>query len=59
MTDIFAIQDEITHAIATALRMKLAGEAAARRPHTPSLRAYEAYLKSRDYWRPKCTMYIS
>ena len=50
MTDIFAIQDEITHAIATALRMKLAGEAVAPRPYTPNLRAYEAYLRSRDYW---------
>ena len=50
MTDIFAIQDEITHAIATALRMKLSPEAAALRPYTPNLRAYEAYLKSRDYW---------
>ena len=50
MTDIFAIQDEITHAIATALRMKLSREAAAPRPYTPNLRAYEAYLKSREYW---------
>lgn len=50
MTDIFAIQDEITHAIATALRMKLSGEPVAPRPYTPNLRAYEAYLKSRDYW---------
>ena len=50
MTDIFAIQDEITHAIATALRMKLGTEAVAPRPYTPNLRAYEAYLKSREYW---------
>ena len=50
MTDIFAIQDEITQAIATALRMKLSPESAANRPYTPNLRAYEAYLKSRDYW---------
>ena len=50
MTDIFAIQDEITHAIATALRMKLSGEPISPRPYTPNLRAYEAYLKSRDYF---------
>jgi eukaryotic-like serine/threonine-protein kinase len=50
MTDIFAIQDEITQAIATALRMKLSPEAAAPRRYTPNLRAYEAYLKSRDYF---------
>ena len=48
MTDIFAIQDEITHAIAMALRMKLSREAVAPRPYTPNLRAYEAYLKSRS-----------
>jgi serine/threonine-protein kinase len=50
LTDIFAIQDEITHAMTTALRMKLSPEAGATRPYTPNLRAYEAYLKSRDYW---------
>ena len=50
MTDIFAIQDEITHAIATTLRMKLSWEPVAPRFYTPNLRAYEAYLKSRDYW---------
>jgi serine/threonine protein kinase/tetratricopeptide (TPR) repeat protein len=50
MTDIFAIQDEITQAIAAALRIKLAPEAAPRRRHPPNLRAYEAYLKARDYW---------
>ena len=50
MTDIFAIQDEITQAIATALRMKLSRRPRRSRPYTPNLRAYEAYLKSRDYW---------
>ena len=50
MTDIFAIQDEITQAIAAALRIKLSPEAAPLRRHTPNLRAYEAYLKARDYW---------
>jgi len=50
MTDIFAIQDEITQAIATALRMELSPEAAAPRRHEPDLRAYEAYLKARCHW---------
>ncbi len=50
MTDIFAIQDEITQAIATALRIKLSPEVAPLRRHVPSLRAYEAYLKARNYW---------
>ena len=50
MTDIFAIQDEITHAISTALQTKLSRAPAASRTYTPNLRAYEAYLRSRDYW---------
>jgi len=50
MTDIFSIQDEITQAIATALRARLSPATAAPRSYTPNLRAYEAYLKSRDYW---------
>jgi TolB-like protein len=45
MTDIFAIQDEITQAISGAFRTKLSPQAAKRR-HTPNLRAYEAYLKA-------------
>jgi len=50
IADVFAIQDEIASAISTALKMKLSPEAAPIRPYTPNLRAYEAYLKSRDYW---------
>ena len=50
MTDIFAIQDEITQAIAGALRIKLSPEAAPVPRHVPNLRAYEAYLKARDLW---------
>ena len=50
MTDIFAIQDEITQAIAAALRIRLSPEAAPLRRHAPNLRAYEAYLKARDHW---------
>ena len=49
-TDIFAIQDEITHAIASALRIRLSAESSTPRRHTPNLRAYEAYLKARDLW---------
>ena len=50
LTDIFAIQDEITQAIAAALRIKLFPEAAAPRRHTPNLRAYAAFLEARDHW---------
>jgi eukaryotic-like serine/threonine-protein kinase len=49
-TDIFAIQDEITYAIASALRIKLSVDESPARRHTPNLRAYEAYLKARDVW---------
>jgi serine/threonine-protein kinase len=49
-TDIFAIQDEITVAIASALRIRLAVDRSTPRRHTPNLRAYEAYLEARDLW---------
>jgi serine/threonine-protein kinase len=50
LTDIFAIQDEITHEIALALRIRLSIDSSTPRSHTPNLRAYEAYLKARDLW---------
>ncbi len=50
LTDIFALQDEVTHAIANALRVKLSPEMAALRRSTPNLRAYELYLKALDQW---------
>src|SRR5262245_46327689 len=49
-TDIFAIQDEITYAIASALRLRLSVDVSAPRRHTPNLHAYEACLKARDLW---------
>ena len=50
LTDVFAVQDEITHAIARALQVKLSRDTAPLRRHTPNLRAYEAYLKALDQW---------
>jgi TolB-like protein/lipoprotein NlpI len=51
MTDIFAIQDEISHAIAEALETKLGRpvkrQARARQPANPE--AYQAYLEGRYY----------
>jgi serine/threonine-protein kinase len=47
MADVFAMQDEIARAIATALQMRLSAEPA--RQYTPSLPAYEAYLKGRHH----------
>ena len=49
-TDIFAIQDDITHAIASALRLRLSADASPPRRRTPNLHAYEAYLRARDLW---------
>jgi TolB-like protein/Tfp pilus assembly protein PilF len=48
LTDLFAVQDEITTAIAEALRLKLSPESARPRRRHPDLAAYTAYLKARD-----------
>jgi serine/threonine-protein kinase len=49
LTDVFALQDEITAAIVGTLKVKLTGQPVAARPHEPSLRAYEVFLKARHY----------
>ncbi len=46
LSDIFAVQDEISAAIAKALRVKLSREAAPQR-YMPKVEAYEVYLKGR------------
>jgi serine/threonine-protein kinase len=49
MADVFEVQDEISAAIATALKLKLAPTAERR---MPKVGAYEAYLKYRSYqWK--------
>ncbi|MGA2859662.1 MAG: protein kinase [Candidatus Sulfotelmatobacter sp.] len=48
LSDIFAVQDGISAAIAKALRVKLSREAAPQR-YVPKLEAYEAYLKGRHH----------
>ncbi|MBV8842426.1 MAG: protein kinase [Bryobacterales bacterium] len=50
LTDIFVIQDEITQAITTSLRVKLSPDASRVRQYTPNVRAYELYLKARNLW---------
>jgi serine/threonine protein kinase/tetratricopeptide (TPR) repeat protein len=50
MADVFAIQDEIASAIASALRVKISGKP----KYTPQLSAYEAVLRGR-YHRQKLT----
>src|SRR5579863_7081147 len=47
LADVFALQDEIAGAIATALTTKLAVIPEASRQHTPVLAAYEAVLRAR------------
>ncbi|HZC43061.1 MAG TPA: winged helix-turn-helix domain-containing protein [Acidobacteriaceae bacterium] len=47
VTDLFAIQDEITKSIAEALRIKLSPQAV-RPGYRPNLGAYDAYLKARE-----------
>jgi TolB-like protein len=46
LSDIFAVQDEISEAIVAALRIAFSAGAAPHR-YTPKLAAYEAYLKAR------------
>ncbi|MET0213450.1 MAG: protein kinase, partial [Vicinamibacterales bacterium] len=48
LADVFAIQDDISQAIATALQVTLTS-GPARSRHTPKLPAYEAVLKGRHY----------
>lgn len=50
LTDIFALQDEVTNAIAEALQVRLSPETRPLRRHAPDLRAYDAYLKALDHW---------
>ena len=49
LTDIFAIQDDIAHAIAGALQITLSEKPGIHRQRTPNFAAYEAYLKGRHY----------
>jgi len=49
MADVFAMQDEIAAAIAAKLQLKLAPSPAVVRQYTPSLPAYEAFLRGRHH----------
>jgi TolB-like protein/Tfp pilus assembly protein PilF/tRNA A-37 threonylcarbamoyl transferase component Bud32 len=53
--DIFAIQDEISLAIVSKLRLKLFGEEKARlmKRHTEDLEAHNSYLKGRFFWNKR------
>lgn len=47
LADVFAVQDEIAQAIASALHVKLSGTPRSMEQYKPSLPAYEALLKAR------------
>jgi TolB-like protein/predicted Ser/Thr protein kinase len=49
MADVFAIQDEISAAIAAALKTKLAVKSDPSRQHTPMVEAYHAVLRARHH----------
>ncbi len=52
MADVFAVQDEISAAIAGALQVKLSPRAGAKPRYTPKLPAYEALLKAKFFhWK--------
>jgi adenylate cyclase len=52
LTDIFALQDEISEAIVTALKLKLLPQEkqAIERRGTDNVEAYDLYLMARSYW---------
>jgi serine/threonine-protein kinase len=47
MTDVFAIQDEISQAIAGTLRLRLTGDRPLVKPHTDNMDAYHLFLRGR------------
>ncbi|HQR24663.1 MAG TPA: tetratricopeptide repeat protein [Steroidobacteraceae bacterium] len=55
LKDIFAVQDEIAHAIAGALRMKLAATHAASngKPGSVDVQAYDLYLRGLALWQAR------
>jgi len=54
LSDIFAVQDELSGAITAALKTKLPGKTEGRKQHVPAVAAYEAYLKGMHYlWKMK------
>ena len=50
MTDVFAIQDEISQAIAEKLRIRLSGDGPIIKRHTENVEAYNLYLKARYHF---------
>jgi serine/threonine protein kinase/tetratricopeptide (TPR) repeat protein len=53
LTDVFAIQDEISDAIVQYLRVSLVNRVGNGKRHLPNIDAYEAYLKGRFFWNKR------
>jgi len=52
--DVFAVQDEISHAVVRALQLRLAGDSRPLvRQATMNLEAYDLYLKGRWFWNQR------
>jgi eukaryotic-like serine/threonine-protein kinase len=49
LTDVFAVQDEVSAAISEALQVKLSPRTTAKPRYTPKIPAYEALLKARHF----------
>jgi Predicted integral membrane protein len=60
LTDIFAIQDEITHAIVAQLKVKLLPQErqAISQPPTANFEAYTYYLRGREFWHRQTKHYF-
>jgi serine/threonine-protein kinase len=54
VSDVFTVQEELAQAIATALQLKLGGQALVQRG-TANLEAYDLYLRGRFFWRQRGT----
>ncbi|HSQ29636.1 MAG TPA: protein kinase [Gemmatimonadaceae bacterium] len=50
LEDVFAIQDEVSRAIADQLALQLAGKVRGSRAHTVNAEAYDLYLRGRYFW---------
>jgi len=60
LESIFSVQDEISHGIASVLKIKLLGsvQAAMDKRGTENLEAYSAYMQGRFYWRKRTEQHI-
>jgi DNA-binding SARP family transcriptional activator len=61
LSDIFALQEEISNEITGKLRLKVTGEDQKRlaKRHTESTEAYHAYLRGRYYWNKRTAEWLS